>query len=188
MIHKGCFADADMMYRMYRKWGNPVIVEQFVAYFAADGMSKNCEDDFRNELVELLWRNRDLIEQGCLADEDFKMAMEAFLVNHCYQFRNWQQRHGKMIPDELGKLQSMCRKLARHAHSLYAKCALRWLAGRYLPVLIAGRECSSHLLRRARFWGHACYIPEQNKYRKHLWLPNKPLSSHPLLKKFFPAK
>ena len=181
-----CSADADMMYRMYRKWGQPHVLELFVANFPVGGMSSNCDDDFRDENVELLWRNWGMIERRSLEDEDFKVAMEAFLVNHCHQFRDWQQRHGKMIPDALGKLQSLCRELAKHAHSLYAGAALRWLAACYLPILIAGRECSPFRLRLARFWEHACYIPEQNKYKKCLWLPNKPLRSHPLLSKFFP--
>ena len=175
------------MYRMYRHWGAPLISGLFVANFPAGGMSTNCDDDFRPENVELLWRNWDLIEQRCTQDADFKKAMEAFLVNHCYQFRDWQQRHGMFIPDELGKLQSMCRRLARRAHSLYAQCALRWLARHYLPTLIAGRECTPRLLQKARFWGHACYITKDNKYNCDLWLPNKPLTAHPLLKHFFPS-
>ena len=184
--HLRCCADADMMYRMYRNWGEPGISDLFVVNFPSGGMSTNCDDDFRDENVELLWRNRDLIGKRCREDADFQVTMEAFLAHHCRQFRDWQGRHGKMIPDTLCKLQSLCRELAKHAHSLYAGAALRWLAACYLPILIAGRECSPFRLRLARFWEHACYIPEQNKYKKCLWLPNKPLRSHPLLSKFFP--
>ena len=177
-----CSADTDMMYAMYRRWGKPMISECIVADFAAGGISSNSTDDFRDEHIEARWRNWDLIEQRCLREPDFKMAMETYLANHCYQLHNWQQRHGKMIPDKIGKLQSMCRKLAPHARNLYAKCALRWLAGHFLPVLAAGREPSHSQLRLARFWCHACHLPEGNKYGEYFWTPIKPLNLRGLLK------
>lgn len=182
-----CCADADVMCRIYRKWGAPVIHDCFVANFEDNGLSANCAEDFRNEYLELLWRNWDAVEQRYSRDGDFKVLIEAILVNYCFQFRNWQSQHGKRIPNELRELQAMCRGLARQAHSLYAKCALRWLARYYVPVLIDGRECPPLLFRLARFWAHACYVPDTNKYKKLFWVPIKPLSSHPLLRKFFPS-
>lgn len=174
------------MYDMFQKWRNPQISSLYVTNFADGGLSSNCQDDFRHENVELLWRNKDQIKQRCQEDEDYKLAMEAFLLNHCYQFRNWQQRHGKLVPDELCKLQTLCRDFAKHAHSLYAKCALRWLARYYLPVLIDGRECSPFLLRLVRFWLHACYVPGENKYKQYSKLSTKPFRDISLLKRFFP--
>ncbi len=182
-----CCADADVMCQIYRKWGAPVIYDCFVANFDNNGISVNCVDNFRNEYVELLWRNWNEIEQRCGGDRDFKVLMEAIMVNHCFQFRNWQAQHKKKIPDELSKLQAMCRMLARQAHCLYAKSALRWFARYYLPVLIDGRECTPFLFRIARFWAHACYVPDTNKFKHLVWVPFKPLSSHPLLRKFFPS-
>ena len=179
-----CGADTDMMYRMYHRWGMPLVSELYVSNFTYGGMSANSNDDFRDENVEMLWKHRDEIWRRCAADADFKVAMEAFAVDHCYQFRDWQQRHGKQVPNELGKLQSFCRMLARNAHSLYAKCALLWFASRYLPVLIAGRECSPFRMHMARFWRHACHVPEGNRLKGVVKLPNTPLSSHPIFRVF----
>ena len=179
-----CSADTDMMYRMYRKWGEPIVSTSIVVNFPVGGLSSNCRDVFRHEHVEMLWRNWDLIEKRAAEELDFKLLLEAFLAEHCYQFRDWQQRHGKRIPAELSKLQTMCRQHSQHARSLYAKLALRWLAGRFLPVLIEGRECSPLLLRLTRFWIHALHLPEENKYRHQFYhLRITPLDISAMLRK-----
>ena len=174
-----CSADADIMYRMFRKWGMPLILERFVVNFPAGGMSTNSADLFRDENVELLWRNRDLIKKRCAEEEDYKLAMEAYLLYHCQQFHDWQERHGRHVPQTLEKLREMCEEMSATAHSRYARTAFRFMAHAYLPSRIKGLPCSKAMQKMLKFWLHACYMPEGNKYRRLVWVPNTPLSSNP---------
>lgn len=118
--------------------------------------------------------------EKCRGDRDFRMALEALLVYHCCEFRNWQRRHGRHVPQTLEKLREMCEEMSATAHSLYAGRALRFFARVYLPGWIRGRRCSRLMAAAMKFWAHACYVPDRNAYKSCIWLPNTPLSAHPL--------
>ena len=174
-----CCADADAMYRMYHSAGEPAMPESYVVHFGAGGLSSKGDDDFRDENVENLWRNWENIAGRCRREPDFLMGMEAFLLYHCQQFHDWQERHGRPVPQTLEKLRKMCISLSGTAHSLFAKAALRFMAHAYLPSRIKGSPCSRAMRKMLKFWLHAGYMPEGNKYRDIVWLPNRPLSSNP---------
>lgn len=174
-----CSADADVMYRMYNSVGEPAISGLYVVNFGGGGLSSKGDDDFRDENVENLWRNWENIAERCRREPDFLMAMEGFLLYHCQQFHDWQERHGHPVPQTLEKLRKMCVSLSGSAHSLFAKTALRFMAHAYLPSRIKGLPCSKAMRKLLKFWLHAGYMPDGNKYKDTVWLPNRPLSSNP---------
>lgn len=180
-----CSADTDFMYRIIRSTGYPLKRELHVANFLGGGVSSNCMDDFRDENVEHLWRNWDMVEAKMKRDPDFLRAMEACLAAHCKEFDGWQERHGRAVPKQLGELQELCRKAAGHAHSAYARFALRTLAAAYLPTLAKGRKTTAWKRRLRDFCIHACYMDEGNRYREYLWHPKTPFWTHPV---FSPLK
>lgn len=113
-----CSADTDMIYRMVRESAAPPLVFPiYIANFEFGGFSANCDDDFRDENIILLWRNRDIIEQRCQEDASYAEIVAAHLLNHCEALCNWQERYHKKIPeqiDELGQLlHSVCPKTGK---------------------------------------------------------------------------
>ena len=175
-----CSADSDIAYRMYRETGSPVVLKLYTTDFAPGGLSSDCVDKFRHEILDIQWSNWDLAMAKCREDRDFKIAQEALLVTHCREFQDWQERHGRAIPETLGELREMCIQMSKTAHSLYARLALRFFAYVYLPDRIKGKRCSSLMCTAAKFWAHACYIPEGNAYKACITLHNSPLSANPL--------
>ena len=175
-----CAADLDVICRMYRKTGEPLILDSYVANFPMGGFSDDANNRFRNECVEFLWSNWDLAMEKQARDHDFKTMNEGMLALHCHEFRGWQERYSQCIPGTLEKLRKMCIGQSKSAHSLYARLALRFMAHCYLPPLVRGKDCSALTAKLMRFFEHACHVPESNPYKRQIWMPFSPLSSHPL--------
>lgn len=182
-----CSGDTDFMYRQHRASGQSLVLNSIVANFTPGGISSNCDDDFRHEHVEHLWRNWNAIEQKCREDKDFAAAMAANVADHCYEFRNWQERHGLMIPGCLRKLQSMCLSMAALARQRRTRYALKMLGRLYLPGLVQGKTASRLMARMARIGAHFCNIQPGNAYEDYAHIPPKPLVNNPILKRLHRA-
>ena len=172
-----CSSDTDIILRICHMAGGPMQHDAFVVDFPLGGFSSYWSENWRHENMEIHWRNREDILSRCAEDRDFRLVMEAFFVDNCYQFRDWQERHGKRVPEQLRKLREMCRLLAPQAHNHRARLALRYLSACYLPPLIRGRKCSRLNRFLCRMCTHTCFITGGNKYSQWAWTPNIPFSS-----------
>ena len=180
--HFICSADADFMYRLHRESGEPRIVMDAVVHFSPGGISNSRGDRFSNEQVELWWRNRDRIEQRCTDEKAYQMAFEAQVAYMCMSMDGWQLRHNLDIAEPLERLKELCRMCAAHAHSLFARCSLRFLAAAYLPHIKCRKRATRAMRVLARFSMHACYIPAGNEYKREVWNPNTPITALPGLR------
>ena len=133
-----CAADTDLIYRIHREHGCPHTVDAVVVDFQAGGFSSNCHEVYRDEYLELLWRNRAEIFKQSSLDEQYREVFHAALCDHCFHLRTWQREHGREIPREISHLATMCREACSHAGKRRVRAALRYLGGTYLPRLATG--------------------------------------------------
>ena len=171
-----CTADSDLMYRAYRMTGLPLLEAENVVNFQTGGFSANCYDKYRDEFIELLWRNWDEVKERCRGERQYLRLIMATLCNHCINLSGWQARHQREIPRQLEALQAMCAETAGITRKPRAKWALRWLSN-HLVAHISGR-CS--LPRRMKLLLRICQcfcnLPKGNKYAKKCPIPGGPLT------------
>ena len=176
-----CYADADFMYRHYRERGEPLLITEAVVHFSPGGLSNSSGDLFTPEQVELWWRNRDMIAKRCVAERCYRRAFESTLAYTAINLHDWQERHGRMIQESLGKLQELCLNFSERAHSMFAKAGLKFFGRFYLPHLASRSHASGLMNRLARFFSRSCFVPMDNPYRCELYAPIEPIWRHPLV-------
>lgn len=182
--HYKCFADADFMVRLYRATRLPLVNVQLVANYEPCGFSNNAETKFLDERLRFLNNNKALLEERCAKDSAYCRIWQAQLAHMATQLRDWQVRHGRMIPNELRIYAELCRRAARHTRNLYAKAALVFLSSAYAPRLMRRAAASRGMRAAVRFFVHACHVPDGNPYKGELCFSLSPLSSHPLFRMF----
>ena len=166
-----CAADTDLIFRICSAQGCPHTVDAVVVDFQAGGFSNNCHENYRDEYLELLWRNREQIFELCRKDRQYREVLHAALCNHCFHLRTWQQKHGREIPREISQLASMCREACSHAGKRRAKAALRYLGGTYLPRLAAGKPVPARTKWILLACQCACAPGRCNPYLKEMPFP-----------------
>lgn len=166
-----CAADTDLMYRAYWKTGMPEFVAENVVDFQTGGFSANCYDKFRDEFIELLWRNWPAVKDRCHRDRQYLRLIMATLCNHCMKIPGWQERHGRDIPLQLDALQEMCTDTAKITCDLRGKWALRWLSRQLIPHIAAQCPLPRGMKLRLRLCQCFCHLPHSNKYAKKCPIP-----------------
>ena len=166
-----CAADTDLMYRAYGKTGQPPLVDQVVVNFQAGGFSADCYDKFRDEFIELLWRNWDGVKERCRADRQYLRLITASLCNHCIILLGWQERHQREIPRQLEALQAMCAETAALTRNPRAKWALRWLSKHLVPQISCGSPLSRGMKLLLRLCQCFCHLPPSNRYAEKCPIP-----------------
>ena len=166
-----CAADTDLMYRAYGKAGHPQLVDDVVADFQAGGFSANCYDTFRDEFIELLWRNWDEVKERCRGDRQYLRLIMATLCNHCINLPGWQERRQRKIPRQLEALQTMCAETVALTRGPRAKWALRWLSKHLVPQISGSSSLSRGMELHLRLCQCFCYLPKGNKYAKKSPIP-----------------
>lgn len=169
--HFRCTADMDLLYRMCNKHGAFLAVDQVVTDFQAGGLSTNCHENYRDEYLELLWRNREQIFELCRRDGQYREVLHAALCDHCFHLRTWQREHGREIPREITHLASICLEACPHAGTRRAKAALRHLGGTYLPRLAAGEPVPAWTKWILLACQCACAPGRNNPYLKEMPFP-----------------
>ena len=159
-----CAADTDLMYRAYGETGQPLLTDAVVADFQEGGFSANCYNEYRDEFIELLWRNWDGVKERCRADRQYLRLIMATLCNHCINLPGWQERHQREIPRQLEALQAMCAETAALTLNPRAKWALRWLSKRLVPQISCGSSLSRGMKLRLRLCQCFCHLPDNNRY------------------------
>ena len=166
-----CIADMDLLHRMYNKHGAPLTVDQVVADFQAGGLSTDCYENYREEYLELLWRNREQIFELSRHDGQYRDVLLATLCDHCFHLHTWQREHGREIPREIAHLAIMCREACSLADKRRAKAALRHLGGTYLPRLAAGKPLPSWTKWVLLACQCACAPGKDNPHLKEMHFP-----------------
>ena len=169
--HFRCAADMDLLYRMCNKHGAFLAVDQVVTDFPAGGLSTNCHENYRDEYLELLWRNREQIFELSRRDKQYREALHAALCDHCFHLRTWQREQGREIPREISQLASICREACSHAGKRRAKAALRYLGDTYLPRLAAGEPLPARIKWVLLACQCACAPGRDNPYLKEMPFP-----------------
>lgn len=166
-----CAADTDFLFREYAAHGCPLIVNAVIADFQTGGFSTDCHDDFRNEYLELLWRNWEHIKQRSAQDAMFRDIVPATLCDHCFQLLGWQQRHGKDIPRELDNLAAMCLDARSLTRSRAARAALKYLGATCLPRLARREKLPVWTRKTILLCQIACAPAKGNPYLEHMPFP-----------------
>ena len=136
--HFRCIADMDLIHRMCNKHGAFLAIDEVLTDFQAGGLSTNCHENYRDEYLELLWRNREQLFELSRRDGQYREVLHAALCDHCFHLLTWQQEHGRKIPREITHLATICQEASSRAGTRRVRAALRYLGGTYLPRLAAG--------------------------------------------------
>lgn len=171
-----CAADTDLMYRAYQKEGQPLLLQACIVDFQAGGFSANCYDTYRDEFIELLWRNWDEVKRRCLEDRQYLRLIMATLCNHCINLPGWQKRYKREIPLQLDALLTMCAETAGITLNLRGKWALRWLSKHLVPYLTSEQDLPCGMKLRLRLCQCFCHLPKGNKYAQKCPIPGGTLT------------
>lgn len=166
-----CIADMDLIYRICNKHGAFHAIDEVLTDFQAGGLSTNCHENYRDEYLELLWRNREQVFELCRHDEQYREVLHAALCDHCFHLRTWQLKHGRKIPREISQLASICRDAGSHAGKRRARAVLRYLGGTYLPRLATGRPVPSWTKWVLLACQCACAPGKSNPYLREMPFP-----------------
>lgn len=164
-----CSADTDIIYRMVRKnVVPPPVIPIYIANFEFGGFSANCNDDFRDENILLLWRNRDIIEQRCQADASYAEIVAAHLLNHCRALCNWQEKYHRRIPEQIDALGQMLRSVPPKTGKIRFTCAAA-LSRATIRSLAREEKQSSAICLMALFCCKWAHLTPGNSYAP--WAP-----------------
>ena len=166
-----CAADTDLIYRIHRAHGCPHTIDAVVVDFQAGGFSSNCHEVYRDEYLELLWRNQAEIFELSSHDEQYGEVFHAALCDHCFHLRTWQFENGRDIPREITHLAAICQKAGLHAGKRWSKAALRYLGGTYLPRLATGKTVPAWTKWGLLACQCACAPGKSNPYLREMPFP-----------------
>lgn len=166
-----CAADTDLIYRMCSACECPRTVDAVVVDFQAGGFSANCHENYRDEYLELLWRNREQAMELCRQDKDYRDEFLAMLCDHCFNLQHWQQARGKQIPRQIENLATICLKARELAKNATAKVALRYMGAVYLPRLARLEPLPAGTKWKLLLCQFACAPARNNPYRKEMSYP-----------------
>ena len=163
--HFKCSADADMMCKMYYAFGEPLISDLKVVHYDTGGLSRNGNIEYIDEHIEILWRNWERVKEKCRRDHEYRSMIQAVLCDHCFNLPDWQETHGRAIPEALEHLATMCVEAADMAGAFSkAAPALRHLGRRYLPRLLTRTPLPRGTRQRLTLCQCLCHPAANNRY------------------------
>ena len=166
-----CLADMDLIYRMCNTHGAFLAIDEVLTDFQAGGLSTNCHENFRDENLELLWRNRQQALELCRQDKDYRDEFPAMLCDHCFNLLHWQQTMGRQIPRQIENLATICLEARELAKKATVKAALRYMGAVYLPRLTRQEPLPYGTKWKLILCQFACAPSRKNPYRKEMSHP-----------------
>lgn len=163
-----CACDADMMYKIMDTYGLPKLIESIVSEMPAGGFSDDCGNRFRDEYIEMLYRNRVNLFERCIHDSAYRQLILSTLLYHALALRDWQQTYGRKIPAQLDELQQLCEQLADIVENKSTKKALLYTSRAYLQLLRQEKQPSLIQAVRLLLFYRRNAIPAGSPYRSYM--------------------
>lgn len=145
--------DTDLMYRVYREAGLPMMEESQVAYFAPGGFSAINAVRYWDEILEIYRRCWDMCLERAGRDKVFHRLHITELTCRCRILMDWQAQW-RPIPEQVAAMRQMLRDLAALRGFPLQSLLMRLVAALPMRQLEKGPRCS--LAGRAVIW--AAYL------------------------------